>query len=318
MADERFRKLCWATVGFVLFVILWGALVRATGSGAGCGSHWPTCDGEIVPRSADTAKIIELTHRVTSGLSALMVLAQLVWSRQIFPRGHRVRKAVGWSSLLMVVEVLIGAGIVLLKYVADDQSLGRAAWMAVHLVNTFLLMGAVTLSAHFASGGRGFRIRAAGSSGVLALSAVAGTILVGMSGAVAALGDTLFPAENLASAIAADLSPAAHVFVRLRVLHPFIAVAVAFLILAMRFVLAARREDDAEVQRWGTVLRSLVVIQMAAGLANLVLMAPVWMQLVHLLLADLLWMALTIFIANALAVTPARAEDAAAASRAAA
>lgn len=318
MAEERFRKLCWATVGFVLFVIVWGALVRATGSGAGCGSHWPTCDGEIVPRSANTAKLIELTHRVTSGLSALMVLAQLVWSRKLFPRGHRVRSAVGWSSLFMVVEVLIGAGIVLLKYVADDQSLARAGWMAVHLANTFLLMGAVTLAAHFASGGRGFRVRAAGSSGLLAMSAVVGTILVGMSGAVAALGDTLFPAESLAGAIAADLSPAAHIFVRLRVVHPFIAVGVAFLILAVRFVLAARREDDRRVQRWGMVVRTLVVTQMGAGLANLVLLAPVWMQLVHLLLADLLWMALTLFIANALAVSLAPAEDPAEPSRAAA
>jgi cytochrome c oxidase assembly protein subunit 15 len=311
VTKTRFEKLCWWTLAFVVFVILWGAFVRATGSGAGCGSHWPMCNGEVVPRSPTMETVIELTHRITSGVSALMVLVQLIYSRKLFSRGHRVRGAVAWSAFFMVVEVLIGAGIVLLEYVADNQSVGRAVWMAVHLINTFLLVAALTLSAHFASGGGPFRLLGHGLAGWLAGLTLVGTIVVGMSGAVAALGDTLFPADSLESAIAADMSPTAHVLVRLRVLHPFVAVGVAFLILGMRYVLASRREDVPLVQGWGNIVRILVVTQMALGLANLMLLAPTYMQIAHLLVAQLLWIALVLFVATALTETAGAESEAA-------
>lgn len=309
MTEARYQKLCWWTLAFVLFVILWGAYVRASGSGAGCGSHWPTCNGEIIPRSPTMKTIVELTHRVTSGMSALMVLAQLIYCRKLYDKGHRVRRAVGWSAFFMIVEVLIGAGIVLLHYVADNASVARAVWMAIHLVNTFILVAALTLSAYFASGGEGFRVRGHGMSGWLAIGSAVGLVLAGMSGAVAALGDTLFPAADLQSAIAADLSPTAHVLVRLRIFHPFIAVGSAFLLLLTRFVIASRREDNIVAQGWGNLVRILVVIQVAAGLANLVLLAPIWMQIVHLLLAQLLWIALLLFIASALVDAPPDAAE---------
>ncbi len=316
MTEAHFRRLSWGTLAFIVFVILWGAVVRATGSGAGCGSHWPTCNGEVVPYSPSVETLIELIHRVTSGLSALLVAAQLFFAVRLYERRHRVRRAAGWSLAFMGIEVLIGAGIVLLRYVADNPSMARAGWMAVHLVNTFLLVGASTLTAHFASGGAGFRVRAT-SSGLLAVASVVGMMLVGMSGAVAALGDTLFPAADLGSALAADLSPAAHVLVRLRIVHPFVAVGVAFLVLVTRFVLASRGDGNPALGGWGAAVRALVVVQMAAGLLNLVLLAPVWMQVVHLLLADLLWIALTLFLAHALVEQEAPRTEATEASAAA-
>src|SRR5262245_39640093 len=228
-----FRKLAWSALALVVGVILWGAFVRASGSGAGCGSHWPLCDGAVVPRSSGAKTLIELTHRVTSGAAALVVLVQLVWSRRLFPRSHRVRRSVGWSCAFMLGEVLIGAGIVLLEYVADNASVGRAAWMAVHLVNTFLLIGAMTLTAHFAGGGAGFRL--SGLKGTsLAWASLAATLFVGVSGAVAALGDTLFPSRDLAAGLTADLSPATHLLARLRVVHPFAAIALVLLLLGTR------------------------------------------------------------------------------------
>lgn len=301
IANPRFRRFCWGALAFVVGVILWGALVRATGSGAGCGSHWPTCNGEVLPTPKSTKTFIELTHRLTSGLSALVVLAQVVLAFRLFDRGHRVRKAAVWAGVFMVVEVLIGAGIVLLEYVDQNKSVARAIWMAVHLVNTFMLVGAMTLTAHFAGGGEPFRIRRRGTPALLAVLCVLATVVVGMSGAIAALGDTLFPAEDLGTALAQDLSPTAHILVRLRVIHPFAAVAVAFLLLAVRFLLALRHDEDPLVRRWGNVLRTTVIVQMAAGMINLVLLAPTWMQLVHLLLAQILWIALVLFLAVSLA-----------------
>jgi heme a synthase len=300
VTESRFRTFCWAALVFVVGVILWGALVRATGSGAGCGSHWPTCNGEVVPTAPSTKTMIELTHRVTSGLSALVVLAQVIFAIRLFDRAHRVRKAAVAAGLFMLVEVAIGAGIVLFEYVDQNRTVGRALWMALHLMNTFLLVGAMTLTAHFAGGGERFALRR-GSPSVLAIVAVVGTIVVGMSGAVAALGDTLFPAKDLGTALAQDLSPTAHILVRLRIIHPFAAVAVAFLLLGIRFVLGLRHDEDRAVQRWGNALRVVVVVQMIAGMANLVLLAPTWMQLVHLLLAQGLWIILVLFLAAVLA-----------------
>ncbi|MEM1032327.1 MAG: COX15/CtaA family protein, partial [Myxococcota bacterium] len=205
----RFATFCWFALAYTLAVIVWGAFVRATGSGAGCGSHWPTCNGEVVPRAPSVETLIEFSHRLTSGLSGLIVLAQVLLARRLYPRGHRVRQAAGWAGGFMLLEVIIGAGIVVLKYVADDQSVGRAVWMGVHLVSTFLLVGAMTLTAHYARGAARVRLAGTGTRGALAGVVLASIILTGLSGSVAALGDTLFPAESLGTALAADLSPTA-------------------------------------------------------------------------------------------------------------
>jgi len=301
---SRFATFCWVALAYVLAVIVWGAFVRATGSGAGCGSHWPTCNGEVVPRAPSTKTMVEFSHRVTSGLSGFVVLAQVLWSRRVYPRGHRVRRAAGWAGGFMILEVIIGAGIVLLKYVADDQSVGRAVWMGLHLVSTFLLIAAMTFTAHYASGGRLARWRGQGNLGRLAALALVAIILTGLSGSIAALGDTLFPAESLGTALAQDLSPTAHFLVRLRVGHPFIAVGAAFLVLGFRAVVQARYEDRPGVAQWGFMLRLSILSQLALGLVNVMLLAPVWLQLIHLLLADVVWISLLLFIACALAEAP--------------
>ncbi len=51
MSQAWFSRYAWGVLLWNVLVALWGAYVRATGSGAGCGSHWPTCNGEILPRA---------------------------------------------------------------------------------------------------------------------------------------------------------------------------------------------------------------------------------------------------------------------------
>jgi cytochrome c oxidase assembly protein subunit 15 len=297
VSERRFRLFCWAVLAFVIFVIVWGAFVRASGSGAGCGSHWPTCNGEVIPSTPGKKTLIEVFHRWTSGLSALLVLAQIIWSRRLFATGHRVRKAAALSGLFMLGEVAIGAALVLLHLVGDNDSISRAVIMGVHLLNTFLLVGAMTLTAHFAGGGPGFRVRGHGTLSWLAIGSVVGIMFVGASGGVAALGDTLFPAESLGTALAQDLSTTAHVLVRLRIVHPFVAVGVAMLVLFTRVAFHSKRGDNPGVGQWGLLLRVLVVGQMMLGLVNTMLLAPIWMQLAHLFVADALFIALTMLIA---------------------
>jgi heme A synthase len=300
-----FARFAWGVLAYNLLVILWGAFVRASGSGAGCGAHWPDCNGEVIPRAESLETAIELTHRLTSGVALLLVVAQVVWAFRAFPRGDLARRATGAAMFLMLTEAGLGAALVLLEHVGTDARIGRAGWMALHLVNTFLLVAALTLSAWWASGGRGLEGRAPArldpGGGVGMLLGIGGLALLvtGMAGAVTALGDTLFPASSLAEGLAADLSPTAHFLVRLRVIHPVVAT-LSFLYLLMMAAQLVSLRPDPVVRRAAIALATAMAVQMAAGLLNLALLAPVWMQLVHLLLADLAWIALVLLSASAL------------------
>ena len=308
-STDRFRRFAWITLAYTVGVILWGAYVRATGSGAGCGEHWPTCNGVVVPRAPSVETMIEFTHRVTSGVSLLLVVALGWWARRAFPPGHRVRGAALGAVVFILTEALIGAGLVLFGLVADDASGARAVVLAVHLANTFVLLACLALTAAWADGRDA---RGAGSpftsAGWLALGAC---LAVGVSGAVAALGDTLFPTRSLAEGLAQDFSPTAHALVQLRLHHPWIAVVVSLGLVAWAQRTRPRHDDLA---RPATTVTALVGVQLAVGAVNVLLLAPVWLQLVHLLLADALWIAL-VLLASRLADLPATAAQASRALR---
>ena len=297
---DRFARYAWLTLACNVAVVLWGSIVRATGSGAGCGNHWPLCNGEVLPRSPRIATLIEFSHRATSGVALLLVVGLVVWAFRGRPRGHAARKAAVFSLVFMLGEAAVGAALVLFELVADNQSMARALFMATHLVNTFLLLAALTLTARFASGGASFRLRGQGMLGggfVLGLFAL---LLSGVSGAVAALGDTLFPAASLTRALEQDLSPTAHLLIRLRLFHPAIAFAAASLALYLALKhLKGGLPSETHRYAWWTC--GLVLLQILAGAMNVLLLAPIWLQVVHLLLADLLWIAFLLLGASVLA-----------------
>ncbi|HVX64970.1 MAG TPA: COX15/CtaA family protein [Bryobacteraceae bacterium] len=293
---DSFRRYAWGVLGYIMFVVLWGAFVRATSSGAGCGGHWPLCNGDVVPRAPTLATLIEYTHRLTSGLSLCGVAALWIWSRREFPRGHRARRMAMLSVVFLVVEALLGAGLVLFDYVAQNASIGRALYLALHLANTQVLLGVLALTALLA--GRGeepFRLRSVPTSVLATLPLV---VALSMTGAVAALGDTLFPASSVAAGIRQELAGTAHFLLRLRVLHPVLAVATGFCLLWAASSLV-RARPSAGVKQAAAAVAALVLAQLAAGAVNIALLAPVWMQLVHLLLADALWIALVVAAARA-------------------
>lgn len=296
---KGFSRFAWAVLAANVAVIAWGALVRATGSGAGCGQHWPTCRGEVVPRSPALETVIELTHRATSALALVLVLGLLVGAWRTFPAGHVVRRTAVLAVVFMVLEALLGAALVLFGWVAKDASAARAVVMPLHLTNTLLLLASITLTAAWAHdrGGLGAPGQRRGG-GLLAAAAIA-MIVVGITGALAALGDTLFPATSFGAGLEQELAADSHIVLRLRILHP-VASAVGAALLVAAAVLAPRRRPDPTVRRAGTVLLALVLVQLAAGALNLYLLAPVWMQLVHLVLADLTWVALVVLASVAL------------------
>ena len=292
-------RFAWLVLAYNIGVILWGAYVRATGSGAGCGEHWPLCNGVIIPRAPSSATIIEFSHRLTSGLALIGVIALLLWVRRVCPPGHVARRGAGWTVFFMLTEAAVGAGLVLFQLVADNATMARAMFMAIHLTNTFFLLAALTLTAWWLSGGHPVIPRAHRGAAWALAAVTAGLLLVGASGAVAALGDTLFPDGSLSAALAADLSPSSHLLIRLRILHPAIAVIVGGTLLFGAVPFARRHGPEAA--RWARLVAALAGGQLVIGALNVMLLAPVWMQLVHLLAADLLWIAFVLLGAAALA-----------------
>jgi cytochrome c oxidase assembly protein subunit 15 len=293
---RAFARFAWIVLGYNVLVVAWGALVRATGSGAGCGRHWPTCNGAVIPRSPAVETAIEFAHRATSGIAILLVVALLVRAFRAFPRGHAVRAAAVAALAFMVAEAAVGAGLVLFGWVARDTSAARGWVMAVHLVNTFLLLGSLAVVAFAAERPAGLDPRR--RPGGLLLAALAAMLLAGVTGAIAALGDTLFPEVHFAEGL--RLEGEATVLLRLRILHPFVAVgAGGLLVAAARAAVRARPEPG--VRALASAVLGLVAVEILAGAVNVLLAAPVALQLVHLVLADGLWIALVLLSAATLA-----------------
>ncbi len=313
MTLNRFAKFAWFVVGYNILVILWGAFVRASGSGAGCGSHWPLCDGQVLPLNPSLERAIEFTHRGMSGVALLLVLGMLLWAFRAYPWGN-VRYGALASAIFIIIEALIGAALVLFGWVGMDKSVARVYTIAAHLVNTFLLLAALTLTAWWASGGKAINLRARPMQTFAMSLGLLGLIVTGAAGALTALGDTLFPASSLAEGIAQDVNPAAHFLVQLRVVHPLIAVFVGMYLLYLTVMLNG--EAGSATRKFALTLRLLVVAQILAGGINVILLAPTWMQIVHLLLADVLWIVLVLYAASVLAPEPETAREPGVAARA--
>ena len=301
MKLSRFAKYAWFVLAVNLLVIVWGAYVRASGSGAGCGSHWPLCNGEVIPQSPTIKTLVEFSHRLTSGVALLLVVGLFIWAWRTFARGRHERLGALLTLVFMLTEALVGAGLVLLEYVAENKSMWRAVWMSGHLINTFVLVAMLTFTAWAATTGARVQWRERGPVVKVLLTALLATLLLGVSGAVSALGATLFPATSLAEGLQQDFSPLAHQLTRLRIIHPAISLVVSALLIYTARAVSAWRQNPVTKQIAQGVI-TLIGVQLVAGVVNLLLHAPIWLQLVHLLLSDLLWIALVLLALSALAL----------------
>jgi heme A synthase len=285
----RIARYAWLTLAFNVVVILLGALVRATGSGAGCGRSWPTCQGEVLPELSG-ATGLEYTHRAASGIALVLVAALVVWSWRAVPKGEPARTGAVLSMAAIIGEALIGAMIVLAEWVARDVSTARVVAVPLHLVNTLFLLAALTLTAFWLSGGRRLAARSRPELWRWVLVGAAAIVLLAATGAVTALADTLFPKDGSGTAG----SGGAHFITDLRVVHPILAVVAA----SIGWWFSGRVGPPRS--RAARALPILVGLMLLTGLVNVALGVPVWMQLVHLLLADILW--ITYVLASALAL----------------
>lgn len=292
-----FVKFAWFTLAYNVLVIVWGVFLRASKSGDGCGQHWLTCHGEVIPSAPELKTIIEFSHRVTTGPAFLFVLILVILAFRRFPKGHVVRKTAVISFVFIVTEVLVGAGLVLTGNTAEAITAARPFWAIGHLINTFVLLAFLTLTAWFAGGPERRKFEAGTKAIVLIAIAIVGILFVGSSGSVAALSNMLFPSESIAEGISKDFSAASNILLRLRLSHPILSILTGVYIIFLAGWLKSQ-VDDANVTRWSNILSVIVLVQLAFGAATLFTLGPIVMQLGHLLLADLLWISFVLLAAN--------------------
>jgi len=297
-----FRRITFVAIVYTFVIIAWGAFVRFSGSGDGCGKHWPLCQGYILPGGPGSQMLatwIEFIHRAKSGLLGLLILGLGLASLKVFPKRHLARKAAASSVFFMITEALLGAWLVLAGLVNDNHSNLRVFAVGVHSINTLFLLGSLVLLfvwSHFKNPNFGWR-NATDIPRSLTVGTVAGFLILAVTGALASLGQTMFPSESLTEGWTKDFHPESHWILRIRLFHPFLAVAVAGFFIALSIKLSGHFKSKVESLRKNFPL--IVLATLVIGLTTLVSLSPTSLRLVHLVFADLLWSSLLCLIAFA-------------------
>jgi heme A synthase len=230
-----------------------------------------------------------------SGIALLAVIAMFLWARRAFAVGHPARRWAGWALVFILTEALLGASLVLLGHVARNESVGRVYSLATHLINTFLLLASLALTAWFSGEEtRPLRKRNHRQFSLAAAGPLIALVLVAVAGVITALGDTLFPSHTLAQGMREDFSSTASFLIRLRIIHPFLAVGAGFVV-ALVALPEYRARHTARLRALSSWLLALFAAQFAVGATSILLQAPLPIQLLHLFLADAIWITLVLF-----------------------
>lgn len=291
--SRAFSIVAWSTLAFNVLVILGGTIVRATGSGDGCGATWPKCGDQFIPPNQTVETLIEYTHRASSVLAGVGVAVVFVLALWVFPKGHIVRTAATVAGVLLVVEALLGAGLVLFGWVDADVSMGRVIVVPLHLTNTFLLLGALTVTALWGSGFQPPRVENSRRELQWLVIGAVVLIILGATGALNALADTVFPSESITGDLAEKFGPTAPALSQLRIVHPILAVIGGILV---AWIATSRARGGSERTRSIATLFTFVVLsQMFIGIANIFFLTPLTLQIIHLMVADVLWITFVAF-----------------------
>ncbi len=299
---DNFARFAWLVLGWNIIVILWGVFLRASKSGDGCGQHWVTCNGEVIPSAPALKTVIEFSHRITSSLDGLLVIVLLVWAFIIWKKARsgsakRILKMAAASFTFVVIEGLLGAGLVLTGNTAENLTPERPFWMAAHLVNTLILLTFLTLTARYAGGGAALNFRVERKYIFAIIVGFGAIVLVGMTGSIAALSHMIFPSGTIAEGMAKDFSPTSNILLRLRLLHPITAILTSVFLIFLTGWLTKECGKERSVVRWSNILPILVLIQIGFGSLTLLTLAPIVMQLGHLFFVDAIWISYVLFAA---------------------
>jgi heme A synthase len=298
---SKFAKFAWFVLAYNVVVIIWGVFLRASKSGDGCGQHWLTCHGEVIPSAPELKTVIEFSHRLMSGLDFFIVLGLVIWVFLRFGKGQQIRKFAFISFVFIITEALIGAGLVLTGNTATADTAARPFWAIGHLLNTFVLIASLSLTAWLASSGSEFTLKNKGKYLWLLALGIVGFVLVGSSGSLAALSSMLYETKSLTEGFQQDFAGSSPLLLRLRISHPILSILTGVFLAFLAGWLRSKATGNAWVGRFSNALTLLVFVQIAFGAMTLLTLAPILMQLGHLLLADLMWIAFVLMWAAFLA-----------------
>ena len=305
ISQDRYFQYIKALWVYTLVVILWGAWVRVSKSGDGCGRNWPLCHGDILPSSiSDVSTWIEWTHRFSTGIFGLAVIFLVIMAFKTFPVGHRVRKLCLWTLFFTLTEALIGAKLVLSELVGDVSSFQRAFVMSIHQLNSLLLTGSLALS--FKSPHKSYENVLFRQDKFIKLKCYIleiGFLLLSIMGAIAALSSTLFPSESLTEGFWLDIQRNSHWLIQWRIFHPIFAICyvVVSLFLLSSFKLKMKKDVVMKVEHlhYTVKVNYLILFYLLAfivGLTNLLTLSPVILKLTHLTVTHVLWTYLLYFL----------------------
>jgi protoheme IX farnesyltransferase len=297
-SNQGFATFAWITLIYNFLVVGYGVFLRAAGLGDGCGSNWPLCTGEKNPVKGQFATFVELSHRLSTTLVGLLAIIMVVWAIRHFEKGHPVKKFAGLFLGLTIFEGLIGAYLVKRGLVTDKDTVERAFVMGIHVLSTFVMLGSIACAALSASGIRPIRLKGQGVAGWLLGFGFVGMALLGVSGAISAFGNQVRPD---AGGLQERLAPAAFWASKLAVAHP-IGSATVGLYLVLMLGLIQHLRPDQFVKNAARLVGISLAVQFVVGLANILLNAPIPLQMIHLVLADMNWVSLTVLALAAFGV----------------
>ncbi len=275
------KLISYTKLGIVLSIlsILAGAFVRATGSGDGCGSTWPTCKGKIIPQLSDTSEVIEFSHRSVSGILLIVTLIIFIKSRNM-SKGSIVRTTVNFLTFFVLFEAAIGAVIVLYEWVGLNSSLPRIIAVPIHLVNTFGLLACYAILYKVLL--NNFKnIKQLWDRRFVFIAFL--FLLSGATGSITALADVLFPSASFYEGLMEDFDRTSELLTRLRILHPMVATG-----LSVALIIESRKvQKDYKIDV--KFFQILVFIAVILGVLNVLSNILLLLSILHLAIADLLW-----------------------------
>ena len=285
-AGFAFRWLAWAAVLSTYALIVFGGVVRITGSGMGCGDDWPLCNGHLIP-PMDLPTFIEWGHRLAAALVSAVTVAVAAFAWLRYRRDRGLLRPAAWAVALLVVQVLLGAVTVKLEL---------PAWSVVlHLANAMLLLAAFVLVALRAAQpadapreGRPSPVRraAAWTAGLGFLAVLAGALVANLDAGPACQGFPLCNGSWLPN-------PAFAVPVVVHWAHRMIAY--AFAAWALVFAIRMRREGPALAAAAFSVL-ALTGLQIIVAAAMVAHFLPSSLRALHLAVGTGLWAVLVVLV----------------------
>ena len=305
MAKKQFSRILFALLIYTLLVILWGAWVRISHSGDGCGDTWPLCNGKIIPEAEQGKTWVEYSHRMMSGIFGLLIIALYFKVKSLFPKNHPARFWALLSLIFTITEAALGAKLVLFGLVSSNDSPYRAFVMGLHLINSLMLTASIALTWNFSkSSDWKKRINAPWNMTKFTvqraiISSLVAFLMIAITGALAALSNTLFPTASLVDGFAADWDSNSHFLIRLRGFHPIAGILLggSLAVMAWLSVQMAKTEETIFKNR-SLFLAVVTSVAIAFGIATLLSLAPIWMKIVHLLLAHTVWIGLVLWISS--------------------